>query len=85
MSVDGERFNLHDVIPRNTRLFDYVGFPALMMPAGTAPDGLPVGVQLVARPWDDRLVLSAAAAFQRTTTHHCAVPSSSAVRGPSDR
>ncbi|WP_426724790.1 amidase [Curtobacterium flaccumfaciens] len=85
MSVDGERFNLHDVIPRNTRLFDYVGFPALMMPAGTAPDGLPVGVQLVARPWDDRLVLSAAAAFQRTTTHHRAVPSSSAVRGPSDR
>ncbi|TCU83822.1 aspartyl-tRNA(Asn)/glutamyl-tRNA(Gln) amidotransferase subunit A [Curtobacterium sp. PhB191] len=85
MSVDGERFNLHDVIPRNTRLFDYVGFPALMMPAGTAPDGLPVGVQLVARPWDDRLVLSAAAAFQRVTTHHRLVPPSSAVRGLTDQ
>lgn len=85
MSVDGERFNLHDVVPRNTRLFDYVGFPALMMPAGTAPDGLPVGAQLVARPWDDRLVLSAAAAFQTVTDHHHRVPPASATRGSTDQ
>ncbi|TDN42235.1 aspartyl/glutamyl-tRNA(Asn/Gln) amidotransferase subunit A [Curtobacterium flaccumfaciens] len=85
MSVDGQRFNLHDVVPRNTRLFDYVGFPALMMPAGTAPDGLPVGLQLVARPWDDRLVLSAAAAFQAVTDHHRRVPPASATRGSTDQ
>lgn len=83
MSVDGERFNLHEVVPRNTRLFDYVGFPALMMPAGTAPDGLPVGVQLVGRPWADGTVLSAAVAFQRTTAHHLRVPPASAPGGPS--
>ena len=85
MAVDGERFNLHEVVPRNTRLFDYVGFPALMMPAGTAPDGLPIGVQLVARPWDDRLVLSAAAAFQSVTDHHRRVPPASATRGSTDQ
>ncbi|SDQ59198.1 aspartyl-tRNA(Asn)/glutamyl-tRNA(Gln) amidotransferase subunit A [Curtobacterium sp. UNCCL20] len=85
MAVDGERFNLHEVVPRNTRLFDYVGFPALMMPAGTAPDGLPIGVQLVARPWDDRLVLSAAAAFESVTDHHRRVPPASATRGSTDQ
>ncbi len=85
MTVDGVPYNLHDVIPRNTRVFDYVGFPALMMPAGTAPDGLPVGVQLVARPWDDRLVLSAAAAFQEITDHHHRVPPASATRGSTDQ
>lgn len=85
MTVDGVTYNLHDVIPRNTRVFDYVGFPALMMPAGTAPDGLPVGVQLVARPWDDRLVLSAAAAFQEVTDHHHRVPPASATRGSTDQ
>ncbi|WP_022903908.1 amidase [Curtobacterium sp. B8] len=80
MSVDGERHNLHEVVPRNTRLFDYVGFPALMMPAGVAPDGLPVGVQLVGRPWADGTVLSAAVAFQRATDHHRRVPPVSASR-----
>lgn len=82
MSVDGVRYNLHDVIPRNTRLFDYLGFPALMMPAGIAPDGLPVGVQLVARPWQDRLCLSAAAAFQDVTEHHRNAPALAASVPP---
>jgi aspartyl-tRNA(Asn)/glutamyl-tRNA(Gln) amidotransferase subunit A len=82
MSVDGVPYNLHDVIPRNTRIFDYTGFPALMMPAGIAPDGLPVGVQLVARPWQDRLCLAAAAAFQDATDFHRRMPTASATRGP---
>jgi aspartyl-tRNA(Asn)/glutamyl-tRNA(Gln) amidotransferase subunit A len=70
MNVNGVQFNLHDVIPRNTRLFDYTGFPALMAPAGLAPDGLPVGIQIVGRPWQDQLCLAAAIAFQSVTTHH---------------
>ncbi|MFB2586833.1 amidase [Herbiconiux liukaitaii] len=74
MQVDGTPFNLHEVIPRNTRIFDYLGFPALMMPAGFAPDGLPVGVQLIARPWQDASCLSAAVAFQDATTFHTRAP-----------
>ncbi|PXA68909.1 amidase [Cryobacterium arcticum] len=74
MTVDGVVYNLHDVIPRNTRLWDYTGFPALMAPAGLAPDGLPVGIQLIARPWQDRLCLSAAIGFQAVTGHHRLLP-----------
>jgi aspartyl-tRNA(Asn)/glutamyl-tRNA(Gln) amidotransferase subunit A len=82
MSVDGKVFNLHDVIPRNTRLWDYTGFPALMAPAGLAPDGLPVGIQLIARPWQDRLCLAAAMGFQSVTEHHRQSPAIAATWAP---
>jgi aspartyl-tRNA(Asn)/glutamyl-tRNA(Gln) amidotransferase subunit A len=70
MDVDGISFNMHDVVPRNTRIFDYTGFPALMAPAGLSTDGLPIAIQLVARPWQDRVCLAAAIAFQSVTDHH---------------
>ena len=82
MTVDGEVFNLHDVVPRNTRLWDYTGFPALMAPAGLAPDGLPVGIQLIARPWQDALCLAAAMAFQDATDHHRRLPAVAGTGAP---
>jgi len=33
--------------------------------AGTSPDGLPIGVQLVARNWCDEVALSAARAIEK--------------------
>jgi aspartyl-tRNA(Asn)/glutamyl-tRNA(Gln) amidotransferase subunit A len=82
MSVNGEMLNLHDVIPRNTRLWDYTGFPALMAPAGLGPDGLPVGIQLVARPWQDALCLAAAIGFQSVTEHHRRLPAVATTWAP---
>lgn len=82
MSVDGVAYNLHDVIPRNTRLWDYTGFPALMAPAGLGPDGLPVGIQLIARPWHDRLCLAAAIGFQSVTEHHRLRPAAAMTWAP---
>ncbi|MBR0055959.1 MAG: aspartyl/glutamyl-tRNA amidotransferase subunit A, partial [Kiritimatiellae bacterium] len=40
------------------------GLPAISVPAGDTPDGLPVGVQFIGRPFDDAGVLRAAAAFE---------------------
>lgn len=37
--------------------FNLVGFPGLVVPFGFSPDGMPVGVQLVARPYDEELLL----------------------------
>jgi aspartyl-tRNA(Asn)/glutamyl-tRNA(Gln) amidotransferase subunit A len=73
MSVNGQRFNHHDVIPRNTRVFDYTGMPALVVPMG-AVDGLPTSIQIVAAPWRDRVALSAGIAFQNATRHHLDAP-----------
>ena len=45
--------------------FNYTGHPAVSLPAGTTSDGLPVGLQLVARRFDDATLLAASAAFER--------------------
>lgn len=43
--------------------FNYLGLPALSLPAGFDSRGMPVGVQLVARPFAEALLLRAAHAF----------------------
>ncbi|MGE0229033.1 MAG: amidase [Dehalococcoidia bacterium] len=38
--------------------------PAAVVPFGRSPDGLPIGVQLAARPWEDHTALAAAIALE---------------------
>ena len=44
--------------------FNYSGQPAVSVPAGWTASGLPVGLQIVGRRFEDALVLRAAAAFE---------------------
>jgi amidase len=46
-----------------------LGAPAISVPCGFSPEGLPVGLQIVGRPGRDRAVLSLARAFERRTGH----------------
>jgi amidase len=41
------------------------GWPAATVRCGTSPEGLPIGVQLVARPWRDDVALAAALRLER--------------------
>ncbi len=41
------------------------GWPAATVRCGSSPEGLPIGVQLVARPWRDDVALAAAGALER--------------------
>ena len=45
------------------------GLPALSLPCGLA-SGLPVGLQLVGRPFEEETLLRLGAGFQQATTHH---------------
>lgn len=57
----------------NTSPFNLTGLPAISVPCGFTKDGLPVGLQLVAGPWREALLLRAARAYERATewhTHH---------------
>jgi amidase len=48
----------------NTCPFDVTGHPAITVPAGMS-EGLPVGMMLIGRHWEDATVLRAADAFQK--------------------
>ena len=49
------------------------GLPGLSLPCGLA-GGLPVGLQLLGRPFDEATLLRAGAAYQEATRHHELVP-----------
>jgi aspartyl-tRNA(Asn)/glutamyl-tRNA(Gln) amidotransferase subunit A len=61
-------------LTRFTRPFNYLGLPSLAIPAGFAASGLPVGMQLIGRSFDEATVLRIGAAFQRATDFHDRVP-----------
>jgi Asp-tRNA(Asn)/Glu-tRNA(Gln) amidotransferase A subunit family amidase len=48
-----------------TEFFNLLGNPAAVVPVGRSPEGLPIGVQIVGRPWEEEQVLSVAAALER--------------------
>ncbi len=48
----------------NTAPFDAIGHPAMNVPCGSA-DGLPIGMVLIRRRYDEQTVLRAAAAFEK--------------------
>jgi len=45
--------------------FNFTGQPAASVPAGFTPSGMPVGLQIVGRPWADLMVLQASRAFEQ--------------------
>jgi aspartyl-tRNA(Asn)/glutamyl-tRNA(Gln) amidotransferase subunit A len=49
---------------RITRIFDLTGQPAVSLPCGFDPDGLPIGLQFAARMWDEAAALRAARAYE---------------------
>jgi amidase len=46
--------------------YSLTGWPCVVVRAGTAPEGLPIGVQIVARPWRDDVALAAAREIERS-------------------
>ncbi|MBI4506398.1 MAG: Asp-tRNA(Asn)/Glu-tRNA(Gln) amidotransferase subunit GatA [Chloroflexi bacterium] len=61
-------------LTRLTRLHNVVGLPALTLPCGFDDDGLPVGLQIAARPFDESTVLRLARAYERATDWHTRRP-----------
>jgi amidase len=64
IDVDGEKIDYWTVSAHGT-LFNYTGHPAVAIPCGLGRDGLPTGLQLVARRWDESRLLAAAKAVSQ--------------------
>ena len=58
------------------------GLPAISVPGGFTPEGLPVGIQIVGRHQDDFGVLQLAHAFEQATGHWQRRPAVAAILRP---
>jgi Asp-tRNA(Asn)/Glu-tRNA(Gln) amidotransferase A subunit family amidase len=45
--------------------FNLLGTPAAVIPVGRSPEGLPIGVQISARPWEEEVVLAIAEVIEK--------------------
>ncbi len=54
----------------NTAPFNLTGLPAISVPCGFTQTGLPIGLQLAAGPWRERLLLRVARAYEAATPWH---------------
>lgn len=52
---------------RNCDPVSVVGYPAITVPAGFSRDGLPIGIQIVAKPWEEGKLFGMAASFEQAT------------------
>lgn len=60
--------------PVHTQYWNMTGNPVISVPIGFTEDGLPLGMQIAGRPFDEVSVLRAADAFQAHTAWHLKVP-----------
>ena len=59
-TVEGRAVKYLDAV-RHTQWFNVLAAPAAVVPVGRSPEGLPIGVQIAARPFEDETALGIAA------------------------
>jgi Asp-tRNA(Asn)/Glu-tRNA(Gln) amidotransferase A subunit family amidase len=62
--IEGKTVNYLDAWSY-TEWFNVLGNPAAVVPVGRSPEGLPIGVQIVGRPWEEEQVLTVAEAIEK--------------------
>ncbi len=58
--IDGTPVKYLDAV-RHTQWFNALAMPAAVVPVGSSPDGLPIGIQIATRPFEDETALAVAA------------------------
>jgi Asp-tRNA(Asn)/Glu-tRNA(Gln) amidotransferase A subunit family amidase len=61
--IDGQNVTYLDAWSY-TEWFNLLGLPGVVVPAGQSDDGLPIGVQVVAKPWEEELALEVASVIE---------------------
>ncbi len=67
VEIGGEAEDTRIAATRLLRGFNLLGLPVLALPAGFSSAGLPIGCQIVGRPWDEPLLLRIGAALEDRT------------------
>jgi len=74
VAIDGKSIDVRSSLLRFTRPFNLSGHPVCTLPCGFTADGLPIGMQVVGRPFDEATVLRAADVYQGATDWHTRRP-----------
>lgn len=74
IDADPANWARHMAISANTRPFNYLGVPTVSVPCGFDDRGLPMGLQIAARPFAEARALQVADAYQRETDWHLRLP-----------
>ncbi|MBI4504720.1 MAG: amidase [Chloroflexi bacterium] len=69
VEVDGQRYPVRTANSGFNRVSNLTGFPALTLPIGALPDGLPIGIQLVGPPFGEARLLAVAHALEQALGH----------------
>ena len=64
VEIDGETLDTRLLTTRFARGFNALGFPALSMPCGETPEGMPIGLQMVGRPFEESLLFTLGEALE---------------------
>ena len=64
IALDGAQYNTRILTTRFARGINVLGFPALSIPCGTSAEGLPIGLQMIARPFEENLLLGLGEALE---------------------
>lgn len=63
-TIDGQQVEYLDAM-RYSQWFNLLAAPAAVVPVGRSPEGMPIGVQVVGRPFEDEVVLKVASVIDR--------------------
>ena len=74
VDVGGTKMTVLSALTRLTRFANLTGYPSVSVPCGFTDDGLPIGLQLVGRPFEEETVLRAAYQYERATEWHLRRP-----------
>jgi Asp-tRNA(Asn)/Glu-tRNA(Gln) amidotransferase A subunit family amidase len=72
--IDDARSNPRTLSPANMMFANYFGLPAISVPRGFDRNGLPIGLQIVGKPWDDVDVLRLGHQYQMLDAAHQKTP-----------
>lgn len=64
ITLNGATYDTRMLTTRFARGINALGFPALVIPCGMSGEGLPIGLQMIARPFEDNLVLALGEALE---------------------
>lgn len=70
IEIDGITENASDCLLRLTKPFNLSGLPAISFPCGFTAGGLPIGLQVAGKPFEEATVLRIAHAYQQLTDWH---------------